>query len=625
MKRTGTDDELLSCFVGQGDTDAFEALYEKYKRLVYSVCLRCLKSSADAEDAALACFVALHEKAGTIKSGGKLASWLYSSAVRISSTLLRSRRRSMERETEVYLMNENADDPGKVEWCTMLSFVEQHIDALPDDQREVLVLRYYMSRSIPEISEDLRCRESTVSGRLQRAIGNLRAKVGKSMPEAREAAIEACLSSPALLVAAPGGMSVRFLEFAASGKISEAVSDLARQFVRSLSAGRVRNTAVRVSVVLALLGAGWGILAAAGRLNVDSVATVEKPVAAATNTNSKFDIPAWHPDARWEVAKESFANNTKLPGILDGPRQETLQFSVTRPHLLGGFVGSGRYVFQSYDARTERFHPATRGARGMLDGPFSRARFNYDDYHASHMQVRGQDGRFYYIPDWYSGSIRVLDFAKQMVSTLAVKGPAVSADGESGRIYVLNDWNPITTLTVLSPGPEWKVLETKSLQGKQTGNALGLVLAVDEKRNRLYGRTAYPNNPWYVWYWDLGDGSYHGLLPISPKDAPGKRRQGEAGPFSGTVLYGHGELCWGPDDPDKRHLYLANVDDGALYRMDLDKEVLMVMNKDGRFSDRGMGIMAAYSRSPLWFDDGSFVGSYGTYPGIFVTYFRRIK
>lgn len=623
MKRTGTDDELLSLFVGQGDIDAFEALYEKYRRLVYSVCLRCLKSSADAEDAALACFVALHEKAGTIRSGGKLASWLYTSAVRISRTLLRNRRRSMERETEVYLMNKDPVEAGKAEWSTMLSFVEEYIGGLPEDQREVLVLRYYMSRSIPEIAQDLCCRESTVSGRLQRAIGNLRARVGKTMPEAREAAIEACLSSPVLLVAAPGSMSDRFLEFSASGKISDAVSDLSGKFVQSLSAARLKKIAVCISVVLALLGAGWGILAAAGRSNAGSGNTEEKP--AATATGSGFDIPVWHPDARWEVPKESFANTTRLPGVLDGERRGALQYAVTWPKLQGGFVGSGRHVFESYDAKNERYHPATRGAMGLLDGPFSRARFSYDDYGDPHMQVRSQNGRFFYISEWWSGRVRVLDFTKQMVSTVPVQGVAVSADGESGKLYVVKDWNPITTLTVLSPGPEWKTLETIALQGKQSGNVLGLVLAVDEKRGRLYGRTVYSNNPWYVWYWDLKDGSYHGLLPIKPRGTPGLRRQGEAGPFTGTLLYGHGQLGWGPDDPEKRHLYLTNVDDGALYRMDLDTETLMVLNKEGRFVDKGIGIMASYARMPVWMEDGSFVGRHGEFPGLYISYFRRIK
>jgi RNA polymerase sigma factor (sigma-70 family) len=495
-----------------------------------------------------------------------------------------------------------------------------------------------------QAAEVLGVPHATLSRRVEEGLGELRRALGRAGYAAAPAAVAGALAHtappvPAGLAAAAG----RIVSLEAAVKGTGATADSA-----ALKGGIIVKVGLGIAAAglvaggVALLGSGFrvpgsglGAQPGTGNRPLDlargpelvegepGTATASSP---ATEKKPKFDIPVWHPDARWEVPKESFANNTSLPGILDGPRREAMQFSVTRPHLLGGFVGSGRYVFESYDARNERFHPATRGARGYLDGPFSRARFSYGDYHDDHMNVRARDGRFYYIvAGWWTGHIRALDFEKQTVTTLPVKGCAVSADGESGRIYVVYGLNPVTGVTVLSPAPEWKVLETRPLQGNQGVNALGFVLAVDEKRGRLYGRTAYPNNPWYVWYWDLKDGSYHGLLPIAPKDEPGTRGQGEAGPFKGVKLYGHGELGWGPDDPEKRYLYLANVDDGALYRMDLDKEVLMVMNKEGRFVDRGKGIMAAYSRMPLWFEDGSFVGSHGTFPGVYVTAFRRVK
>jgi hypothetical protein len=90
-------------------------------------------------------------------------------------------------------------------------------------------------------------------------------------------------------------------------------------------------------------------------------------------------------------------------------------------------------------------------------------------------------------------------------------------------------------------------------------SGLGTSGAVDEKNERLYA-TTYGARPWYVWYWDLKDGSLHGVLPNCSKK-PTARRSGEAGPFEGTVLYNHGEISWGPDDPDKRFLYLTRVDD----------------------------------------------------------------
>ncbi len=346
---------------------------------------------------------------------------------------------------------------------------------------------------------------------------------------------------------------------------------------------------------------------------------------AAPGKPRKFDIPVWHPDARWEVSKEPFAGNMCVPGELDGPRREVMWLTGVRPTLLGGLTQGERHVFLTYDERTDRYHQATRGARGYLDGPFSRARLKSGHYHEALYQVRAPDGRFFYVlEDVGVGRVRALDFAKQYVHTLPTKDAVRAVTcGDSGKVYVVLD-NPATAAIVLSPGPEWKPLETVPLQGKQALNGLSAVLAVDEKRGRLYG-TTYRAAPWYVWYWDLKDGSYHGVLPNSEKEA-NKRASGEAGPFVGTVVYNEGAIGWGPDDPDKRFLYMTRVDDASCYRLDLDEQMLRVFNgKEGRFADKGRGTPITYMELPFWFEDGSFSGWLHHYPGETRTLARRLK
>lgn len=291
----------------------------------------------------------------------------------------------------------------------------------------------------------------------------------------------------------------------------------------------------------------------------------------------------------------------------------------------GGLTQGERHVFLAYDERTERYHQATRGARGYLDGPFSRARLKSGHYHEALFQARAPDGRFFYVlEDVDVGRVRALDFAKQYVHTLPAKsGIRAVTCGESGNVYAVLD-NPATAAIVLSPGPEWKLLGSVPLQGKQALSGLSAVLAVDEKRGRLYG-TTYRAAPWYVWYWDLKDGGYHGVLPNSEKEAT-KRAVGEAGPFAGTVVYNEGAIGWGPDDPDKRFLYMTRVDDASCYRLDLDERVLRVFNgKEGRFVDKGKGTRVTYMEMPYWFEDGSFSGWLHFYPGETRTLARRLK
>ena len=42
-------------------------------------------------------------------------------------------------------------------------------------------------------------------------------------------------------------------------------------------------------------------------------------------------------------------------------------------------------------------------------------------------------------------------------------------------------------------------------------------------------------------------------------------------------MYNHGEISWGPDDPDKRFLYLTRVDDNNFYRLDLQRQIIAVL------------------------------------------------
>jgi hypothetical protein len=96
-------------------------------------------------------------------------------------------------------------------------------------------------------------------------------------------------------------------------------------------------------------------------------------------------------------------------------------------------------------------------------------------------------------------------------------------------------------------------------------------------------------------------------------------------------LYNHGEISWGPDDPDKRFLYLTRVDDNNFYRLDLQRQIIAVFSvKQGRFVEQGQGdggpLYPLYMYPPAWLPDGSFVGHVPWYnPAPHYKLFRRIQ
>jgi RNA polymerase sigma-70 factor (ECF subfamily) len=102
-RRTGADYELARG-AAAGDAGAFEDLYRRYSRRVYSVCLRMTRNAHDAEDLTQEVFLHLLKKVGSFRGDSKFTTWLHS--VTVSQVLMSLRRR--KKRPEVSLEDESA-------------------------------------------------------------------------------------------------------------------------------------------------------------------------------------------------------------------------------------------------------------------------------------------------------------------------------------------------------------------------------------------------------------------------------------------------------------------------------------------------------------------------------------
>src|SRR5262245_14764327 len=97
------DHELLTAFASHHDQQAFSVLMQRHGPMVLGLCRRVLRNEADAEDAFQATFIVLARKAGSIRHGESLHSWLYQVAfrlaVRLRSRVARHRAAVMPPET----------------------------------------------------------------------------------------------------------------------------------------------------------------------------------------------------------------------------------------------------------------------------------------------------------------------------------------------------------------------------------------------------------------------------------------------------------------------------------------------------------------------------------------------
>jgi RNA polymerase sigma-70 factor (ECF subfamily) len=76
-----------------GDAQAFQVLYEKHKRRVYSLCLRMTANTAEAEDLAQEAFLQLYRKIGTFRGESAFSTWLHRLAVNV--VLMHLRKKSL--------------------------------------------------------------------------------------------------------------------------------------------------------------------------------------------------------------------------------------------------------------------------------------------------------------------------------------------------------------------------------------------------------------------------------------------------------------------------------------------------------------------------------------------------
>ena len=172
-----TDGQLLERFLrGRGDAEAeaaFTAMVERHGPMVLKVCEAILGDRHDAEDACQATFLVLARRAGTIRRGDSVASWLYGVARRIAARARRdlARRRALERRRlERAGSTEPVSAPASEPWPELY----EELDRLPEPFRAAVVLCDLEGHSYEQAAGLLRCPLGTLQSRLARGRERLR-------------------------------------------------------------------------------------------------------------------------------------------------------------------------------------------------------------------------------------------------------------------------------------------------------------------------------------------------------------------------------------------------------------------------------------------------------------------
>ena len=179
---TDKQEELLIDSARQGDQDAFAQLIRLYEKRIFALTLRMCRNPADAEEAAQEAFLAAWQGLAFFRGDSSFSTWLYRLASNACVDLLR--RESRHRSAAGPSLNDEdvsvdavapAPTPHMLaEQAELRRQIEDGLAALPEDYRQVLILREIHQRSYDEISEILSLDLGTVKSRINRGRKRLR-------------------------------------------------------------------------------------------------------------------------------------------------------------------------------------------------------------------------------------------------------------------------------------------------------------------------------------------------------------------------------------------------------------------------------------------------------------------
>jgi len=179
---SSSDQNLVQAYI-KGDHSAIEVLINRHRSKVYTYILLTIKNQQLAEDLFQETFIKVIQslRSGKYKDNGKFLSWV----IRIAHNLIIDHFRKEKQmnsisndDSEVDLFNSKKLSDSNIEELIIHGQIKSEIrtliNELPDDQREVVLLRHYGGLSFKEIADQTDVSINTALGRMRYALINLR-------------------------------------------------------------------------------------------------------------------------------------------------------------------------------------------------------------------------------------------------------------------------------------------------------------------------------------------------------------------------------------------------------------------------------------------------------------------
>jgi RNA polymerase sigma-70 factor, ECF subfamily len=164
--------------LGRGSPEAFEALYDRYSRLAYTVAIRVLSDESAAEDVVQESFLAIWRSAARYREDrGSLRTWICTIVRNRAIDRLRGESGRSRYELPLHDMTDVrslSDTWSEVAAALSRERLKSALKELPLEQRHTLELAYWAGLSQREIGDAMHVPLGTVKGRARLALTKLR-------------------------------------------------------------------------------------------------------------------------------------------------------------------------------------------------------------------------------------------------------------------------------------------------------------------------------------------------------------------------------------------------------------------------------------------------------------------
>lgn len=177
-----SDQDLVKLFI-QGDQSSIEVLINRHKNKIFTYIILIVKNQSLAEDIFQDTFIKVIKslKEGKYKDNGKFVSWVIRIAHNLTIDHFRKEKQINTYSNEDYeadifnsrKLSESTIEDIMVE-SQIIKEVRLLIDELPEDQKQVILLRHYGGLSFKEIAEQTDVSINTALGRMRYALINMR-------------------------------------------------------------------------------------------------------------------------------------------------------------------------------------------------------------------------------------------------------------------------------------------------------------------------------------------------------------------------------------------------------------------------------------------------------------------